>query len=250
MKSILITDFIEQDKKTDGIITLERILNYKEKSNNRDRMLYRRIINEHHKYKKYVDYPGRKIDYFVKIDNRIIGVCGVASAMLAIKSRDDFIGWNKETRLKNLTKIANNYRFCMIEKGYGSRVLSLLHKQVSKDWELLYGNKLYLLETMVEPPFNGVVYLSANWIKIGTTKGLSFKRRISKSLHLRGSKKRANIVRNGKYEDGHYKHCGVNIIEESKQVIPKIILVKPLHKYWKDKLTTLHSSETSTERKV
>ncbi|MGI0022014.1 MAG: Druantia anti-phage system protein DruA [Nitrososphaeraceae archaeon] len=218
------------------MIQLERILNYKEKSDNTDRMLYRKIINKHHKYKKYVDYPGRRIDYFVKENEEIIGVLGIASAMLAISPRDNYIGWDKNTRLKNLTKIANNYRFCMIKQGYGSRVLSLLHKRASNDWQKMYGDRLFLLETMVEPPFTGTVYLSANWIKVGETKGFSFRRRISKALHSRGSKKRADLVKAGKYEEGNYEHCGKSLIEQQEKVIPKLIFVKPLHRYWRDKL--------------
>jgi len=216
------------------MLELVRILNYKEKSDKTDRMLYRKIINNYHKYKKYVDYPGRRIDYFVKEDGIIIGCLGIASAMLAISPRDNFIGWDKETRLKNLVKVANNYRFCMIKTGYGSKVLSLLRKRASKDWQKMYGDKLMMLETMVEPPFTGVVYTSSSWIMVGHTKGLSMKRRISKSLFLRGSKKRADIVRNGKYEDGNYKHCGKNIIEDVHKVTPKLIFVKPLYKNWKD----------------
>ena len=34
-------------------------------------MLFRDIINKHHKYKDYKDYPGRKIDYFVKLDGDV-----------------------------------------------------------------------------------------------------------------------------------------------------------------------------------
>ena len=214
-------------------ITLERILGYQEKSDNSDRMLYRRIINEYHKYKNYTDYPGRRIDYFVKLNGNIIGVTGIASAMLAISPRDNFIGWDRSTRLRNLGKIANNYRFCMIERGYGSRVLSLLAKQGKVDWFKKYREKLVLFETMVEPPFSGTVYKSASWVEVGKTKGQTFRRRVSRSLHMRGSKKRADLVKAGKYEDGHYKHCGSTVIEKKAESIPKIIFVRPLHRNWK-----------------
>ena len=67
-------------------------------------MLSRKIINDHHKYKKYRDYVGRTLNQFVKKDGEIIGCVGVGSAVLALTPRDDFIGWEKTQRLKNLNK--------------------------------------------------------------------------------------------------------------------------------------------------
>jgi len=199
------------------VLILERVLGYKEKSDKSDRMLYRHIINKYHKYKNYADYPGRRIDYFVKLDGKIIGCIGIASAMLAISPRDNFIGWDREIRLKNLGKVANNYRFCMIKTGYGSRVLSLLRKKAPKDWQKRYGERLMLLETMVEPPFRGTVYKSSGWIEVGKTKGITMRRRPSSKLFLKGSPKRAKLVKEGRYEDGNYKYCGKSYIEKEKK---------------------------------
>ena len=221
------------------MIELEYILGYKEESDNSKRMLFRKIINEYHKYKKYSDYVGRTINYFVKNDGEIIGCVGVASGVLALKHRDDFIGWDREHRLKNLRHIANNYRFCMIKKGYGSQVLSLLSKNAKKDWKRKFGDRLVLLETMVQPPFTGTVYKASGWKMVGKTKGTSFKSRPSKSLLLKGSKKRASLVKEGKYEEGNYKYCGKSQYGEMKKVIPKYIFVKPIYKNWKDILNTL-----------
>ncbi len=215
------------------MLELEELSSYKIEKDNTKRMLFRDIINKYHKYKDYKDYPGRKIDYFVKLDGDIIGCIGIASPMLAISARDNFIGWSKDIRLQNLQKVANNYRFCMIEKGYGGKALSLLQHRCVKDWQTKYGYRLLMLETMVEPPFTGNVYKAAGWVSVGSTKGQSFQRRLSKGLLLRGSSKRAELTRQGKYEEGNYKHCGKNLIEQQVKVTPKIILLKPLHRAWK-----------------
>ena len=216
-------------------LELEYILGYKEEKDNSKRMLFREIINKYHKYKKYSDYVGRTINYFVKKDGKIIGCVGVASGVLALKHRDDFIGWDMKHRLKNLRHIANNYRFCMIEKGYGSQVLSLLTKNAKKDWKRKFGDRLVLLETMVASDFSvGIVYKASGWIMVGKTKGLSFKSRPSRSLLLKGSKKRANLVKDGKYSEGEYKYCGEKQIEKAEKVTPKYIFLKPIYKNWKD----------------
>tara|TARA_R110002020_G_C15987485_1_gene749014 strand:+ start:68 stop:736 length:669 start_codon:yes stop_codon:yes gene_type:complete len=216
------------------VIELEYILGYKEESDNTKRMLFRQIINEHHKYKKYSDYVGRTLNYFVKKNDDIIGCVGVGSGVLALKHRDDYIGWDKKQRLKNLRHIANNYRFCMIEQGYGSQVLSLLAREAKKHWMRKFGDRLVLLETMVQPPFTGVVYKAAGWDMLGMTKGLSFKSRPSKSLLLKGSKKRAALVAKNNYEKGNYKYCGDKQYQDTKKVTPKYIFVKPIYKNWKD----------------
>jgi len=216
------------------MIELEYILGWKEEPDKTKRMLFRKIINDHHKYKKYRDYVGRTLNYFVKKDGEIIGCIGVGSAVLALTPRDDFIGWEKTQRLKNLRFIANNYRFCMIKEGYGSQVLSLLSREAKKHWMLKFGDRLVLLETMVQPPFTGVVYKAAGWDMVGMTKGLSFKSRPSKSLLLKGSKKRAALVAANKYSEGNYKYCGEKQVEEAKKVTPKYIFVKPLYKNWRD----------------
>jgi hypothetical protein len=53
-----------------------------------------------------------------------------------------------------------------------SRLLSLLTKWVSSDWQRKYGHPIYLLETFVEPErFAGATYRAANWIHVGQTQG-------------------------------------------------------------------------------
>jgi hypothetical protein len=61
------------------MLELEELSSYKIEKDNTKRMLFRDIINKYHKYKDYKDYPGRKIDYFVKLDGDIIGCIGIAS---------------------------------------------------------------------------------------------------------------------------------------------------------------------------
>ena len=60
------------------------------------------------------------------------------------------------------------------------------------------------------------------------------RKRPSKSLLLKGSKKRAALVADNKYSEGNYKYCGDKQVEEAKKVTPKYIFVKPLYKNWRD----------------
>jgi len=45
-------------------------------------------------------------------------------------------------------------------------------RQVSGDWQKVYGHPIYLLETFIDPSrFRGTCYLAANWQVMGQTTG-------------------------------------------------------------------------------
>ena len=202
------------------------------------RELARQIVNTYHTYVKFKDTPNRRIQWLIRnIDtDYIYGVIGINSATLAIGVRDKYIGWDKTARLKNVVKVANNYRYCLMggDNVSSSGVLSLLHTESRKVWKDKYGDNLVLLETYVEPPYDGHSYLAAGWVNIGMTKGFS----IQKSpidLWKRFDDKRGRLARKDP------KKCLETYCPEGKQwrvqkSTKKYILVKPLHRYWQKEL--------------
>jgi hypothetical protein len=45
-------------------------------------------------------------------------------------------------------------------------------RQISQDWELVYGHPIYYLETFIDPErFRGTCYRAANWTVLGRTTG-------------------------------------------------------------------------------
>ena len=102
------------------------------------------------------------------------------SAAWSVKSRDSFIGWDKETKENNLHFVANNTRFLILPwvslKFLASKILALNAKRISDDWLKTYNQPLCLLETFVEQNrFKGTCYKAANWILTGQTKGIAKK---------------------------------------------------------------------------
>lgn len=203
------------------------------------RNFFREIINTHHKYKDWSDYVGRRIGWVVLLDNEMIGVIGIASPPLNISVRDNWIGWNKKQRQKNLVKVANNYRFCLIPQGLGSKVLSKFYSTARKAWKEKYGDTLVLLTTMVQPPFKGTVYLASGWKYLGKTKGFSLKRPPSKALikrELSGEWGKAHSDRAKLICEEGWKKSLLKIPYwefSQKTTTPKLIFAKPLHRYWK-----------------
>ncbi len=112
----------------------------------------------------------------VFIDDRPVACIGWGSAAWSVKSREIFIGWDKQTKENNLHFIVNNTRFLILPwvkvKCLASKILSLNIKRISNDWIETYNQPLFLLETFVEQDrFKGTCYKAANWIKVGQTKG-------------------------------------------------------------------------------
>jgi len=201
---------------------------------------FRKTIDKHHQYMNSANIPSRRMSYNVyetKTGNYIGGI-GLASSVLALGGRDKFIGWDKEARLRNLGKTANNYRFCLIKenitiKNVGTMALKLLRTVGAKRWESKYGDQLVLIETFIKPPWNGSVYRADNWVDVGMTKGSSISK-VPLSLWKREDSPRGIMAREnpkkcletfaGYQGNKHYK------VSKSE---PKIIMMKPLVKKWK-----------------
>jgi hypothetical protein len=214
--------------------------------------LFRDTINKYHSYVKYKDSPTRNLRWLIyetKSGNHI-GAIGLSSATIAISCRDEYIGWKKEQRIKNLGMLANNSRCCFIRdnitlKNVGSMVLKQVSKVGSKRWKEKYNQELVLLETFVQPERdeefnghktrNGAIYRASNWIEVGMTLGNSIRKGPlglwKKETGARGELARTNpkaALEKYGYDDGKEY-----IITKSPV---KIMFVKPLVRDWKEKL--------------
>lgn len=190
---------------------------------------FNQIVKNYHTYKPSVDIVGRSINWLVYNHDRIIGAIGIGSSVMAMKPRDDFIGWDKERRLKNLVNTATNWRFCLMEKGFGSQVLSKLLTESKKEWENKFGDSLVLLETLVEPPYQGTCYKANGWIYVGMTKGCQFEWKEKKDVLSTDQVIQRYFEIDGKRDDNKWKVMTGNNT-------PKYIFLKPLHRYWKNVL--------------
>ncbi len=100
------------------------------------------------------------------------------SAAWKCAPRDDFIGWNAETRKTNLHLVTNNMRFLILPwvrvPHLASHILGMVARHISSDWMRRYGHPIYLLETFVERDyFQCICYQAANWVLVGQTSGRS-----------------------------------------------------------------------------
>lgn len=218
--------------------------------------IFRETINNYHSYVKYKDSPTRNIRWLVyeaKTGNQI-GAVGLSSATIGVGVRDNFIGWDNETKIRNLVHLANNSRFCLAQdritiKNAASSTLKQLRVEGAKRWKSKYGDDLILLETFVQPDRaeeykekklrNGACYLADNWTYVGETTGNHI-RKTPLLLWKKEKGERGRLARENPKEClklyagylGDHSESGYKVTKTAK----KIMFLKPLVKDWKERL--------------
>lgn len=136
---------------------------------------WREHLQRHH----YLGCPvpfGANLRYWVRNRERELACLLWTSPAWRMQARDAWIGWSDEQRRCNLQLVVNNGRFLILPwvqvTGLASKILALSARQVPRDWELHYGQRPVLLETLVDSTrFRGTCYRAANWIHLGQTTG-------------------------------------------------------------------------------
>lgn len=140
--------------------------------------LFSCLLSQYH-YLGYKGIVGENMKYLIfDQHNHILACLLFGSAAWKAQGRDSFIGWDKDTRERNLNLTTNNMRFLILPwvrvKHLASHILGRISRRISKDWMEKYGHPVYLIETFVEKDrFQGTCYKAANWIYVGETSGRS-----------------------------------------------------------------------------
>jgi hypothetical protein len=140
-----------------------------------DSLLWNAYIQRHH-YLGHQPMPGAQLRYLVRADTQVVALLGFGASAWKTRPRDDTIGWTSEQRRRNLHLIVNNARFLIVpwihRKNLASRILAMIARRLSDDWQKRYAYRPVLLETFVEKPrFAGMCYKAANWQYLGDTQG-------------------------------------------------------------------------------
>ena len=138
--------------------------------------LWNEYIGRYH-YLGYTPLPGAQLRYFVLLDQQVIALLGFGAAAWQAAPRDEYVGWTHSLRKRHLPLVVNNARFLILPwvqvKNLASKILAMAVKQLPNDWQHQYQITPVLMETFVETDrFAGTCYKAANWIHVGSTKGL------------------------------------------------------------------------------
>lgn len=140
--------------------------------------LYNCFLASYH-YLSYTGTVGENMKYLI-LDNqdRPLACLLFGSSAWSAAERDAHIGWDRETRQRNVNFTTNNTRFLVLPwvrvKCLASHALGLVTRRIGQDWQARYGHPVYCLETFVERArFRGTCYQAANWQCVGQTRGRS-----------------------------------------------------------------------------
>lgn len=138
---------------------------------------------------------GESLWYEAELGGQAVAVLVWGAAALRNAPRDQYVGWDAETRVQRLSLVANNSRFLILPwvqvPNLASQILAHTVRRLSADWERLYGHPVRLAETFVDAErFRGTCYRAANWREVGQSGGYS---RSGASYTLNGQPKRVFV---------------------------------------------------------
>lgn len=135
-------------------------------------------LSQYH-YLRHGGTVGENLQYTVRdARGRFLACLVFGSSAWKCRERDEWMGWSREQRERNLNLTTNNNRFLIlpgVKVPYlASWILGQIVRRLSSDWQNKYGHPIFLVETFVERDrFQGTAYRAANWIKVGSTRGRS-----------------------------------------------------------------------------
>jgi hypothetical protein len=148
--------------------------------------LVKSIITNHHSYVPTTSSVGRRIDWLIQYQDRIVGMIGIGSSVYPPpKDLLRYLNTTKSDYKSIFNSIANNWRFCMSERipNLGSKILKELRTHAPIEWRKKYDNELTHIMTFVGGGHNGAVYKADNWTEIGQTAGLPAHKSSSMKWH-------------------------------------------------------------------
>jgi hypothetical protein len=119
---------------------------------------------------------GEHILYAAFVGRELLALLGWAAAAFRIGVREEYIGWDEETKRRRLHLVANNVRFLVPRwvrvKNLASKVLAYNLRRLSDDWQRQWGHPVHLAETFVDTArHRGTCYRAANWRLLGQSAG-------------------------------------------------------------------------------
>jgi hypothetical protein len=140
------------------------------------RQLFKELVSRYH-YLGYAMPYGARLQYLVYVSrprHEVVGCVQFSSPAWRIKVRDQWIGWDDETRKLRLQHVVNNSRLLIVARisNLASMLLSCVMRRLRTDWHRRYGLEPWLVETLVDRQrFYGGCYRAANFIALGETSG-------------------------------------------------------------------------------
>lgn len=109
---------------------------------------------------------------------RLVGVLVWAASAWHLADRDEWIGWDAQTRSRRLALIVNNSRLLIVEAArrpnLATQVLGAALRALPGQWERAHGYRPLLAEAFTDlETHRGTSYKASNWVPLGQSKGFT-----------------------------------------------------------------------------
>lgn len=132
---------------------------------------------EHEHYLESSRFAGQSLRYVAEMEGQWVALLTFSAPSLHIKGRDQEIGWSPRQRARRLGFVVNNSRFLVLPErqrypNLASRVLGLVLRRLSADWQERWGHPVLAVESFVdESQYRGTCYRACGFQAVGPTKG-------------------------------------------------------------------------------
>jgi hypothetical protein len=120
---------------------------------------------------------GQSLRYVAEVDGQWVALLTFSAPGLHLKARERWIGWSARQRARRLGLVVNNSRFLVLPErqrypNLASRVLGLVLRRLSTDWEEHWGHPVLVVESFVDESRNrGTCYRACGFEAVGATEG-------------------------------------------------------------------------------
>jgi hypothetical protein len=125
-------------------------------------------------------FAGQSLRYVAEVNGQWVALLTFSAPALHLKGRERWIGWSARQRARRLGLVVNNSRFLVLPErqrypNLASRVLGLVLRRLSADWQERWGHPVLVVESFVdESLYRGTCYRACGFQAVGATEG--FKR--------------------------------------------------------------------------
>jgi hypothetical protein len=154
-----------------------------------ERERFNRIMVEGH-YLHNVQIVGEQLRYVAQYQGQWVALMIWSAGAYKLKAREEWIGWSDQQKKRRLALVVNNSRFFILEAYHvpnlASKVMKLVLRRLSEDWQQAYGHGVLIAETFVDRSrFQGTAYKASGWTLLGKTKGFERSRQDFYEAHDR-----------------------------------------------------------------
>ena len=138
------------------------------------RRIWNTLLAEEHP-RGTTTFVGCQVRYLIGSAHGWLGAVGFSASALHLHARDTWMGWSDAQRKAHLHRVVCLSRFLIRPavrcRHLASHVLGRVLRRVGADFEARYHYRPWLVETFVEPEYDGVSFQAANFVCVGHTAG-------------------------------------------------------------------------------